>query len=95
MGSRVSRPLRVLIVEDSSDDALLVLRELRRGGFEPDYQRVETPEDLRAALSNGRSWDLIISDYTLPRFNAPDALNLVRSSDPDTPFVIVSGSVGE
>lgn len=91
----MSRPLRVLIVEDSSDDALLVLRELRRGGFEPVYERVETPEDLRAALSNGRPWDLVISDYSLPSFSAPDALDLLRSSDPDTPFVIVSGSVGE
>ncbi len=87
--------LRVLIVEDSPDDAVLVLHELRRGGFDPVYERVETAEDLRVALSGGRRWDLIISDYNMPSFRAPDALDLVRSRDPDTPFLIVSGSVGE
>ena len=91
----MSRHLRVLIVEDSPDDALLVLHELRRSGFDPVYERVDTAEDLRVALSNGQHWDLVISDYSMPSFRAPDALDLVRSSDPDTPFVIVSGSVGE
>lgn len=93
-GSRVSKPLRVLIVEDSPDDALLVLRELRRGGFDPVYERVDTAESLSVALSEGH-WDLIISDYNIPSFRAPDVLDLVRSSDPYTLFVIVSGSVGE
>lgn len=87
--------MRVLMVEDSPDDALLVLRELRRGGFDPEYERVETAEDLRVALSEGRRWDLIISDYIMPNFRAPEALDLVRSRDPDTPFVIVSGAMGE
>lgn len=91
----MSRPLRVLMVEDSPDDALLVLRELRRGGFDPEYERVETAEDLRVTLSEGRRWDLIISDYVMPNFRAPEGLDLVRSRDPDTPFVIVSGSMGE
>ncbi|WP_166397042.1 PAS domain S-box protein [Rubrobacter marinus] len=91
----MSERLRVLIVEDSPDDALLVLRELRRGGFDPVYERVDTPEDLEVALSEGRRWDLVISDYSMPSFRAPDALALVRGRDPDTPFVIVSGSVGE
>ena len=91
----MSRPLHVLIVEDSPDDAVLVLHELRRGGFDPVYERVETAEDLRVALSEGGRWDLVISDYSMPSFNAPEALDLLRSRDPDTPFVIVSGSVGE
>ena len=61
----MSHPLRVLIVEDSADDALLLLRELRRGGYDPASERVETPEDFSAALAGG-SWDLVIADYALP-----------------------------
>ena len=65
-------PLRVLVVEDSEDDALLLLRELRRGGYEPEHERVETPEDMRKALADS-SWDVIFSDYRMPRFEAPEA----------------------
>ena len=72
----VSRQLRVLIVEDSPDDALLVLHELRCGGFDPVYERVDTPEDLEIALSNGRRWDLVISDYMMPIL---DGVGLIRA----------------
>ncbi|MDP9475362.1 MAG: hypothetical protein M3R38_06675 [Actinomycetota bacterium] len=72
----MSRPLRVLMVEDSPDDALLVLRELRRGGFDPEYERVETAEDLRVALSEGRRWDLIISDTSCRTSGLPRRLIL-------------------
>lgn len=89
------RPLRVLIVEDSENDALLLLRELRRGGYEPEHERVETPEAMRAALAGREGWDLIVSDYRLPRFGAPEALAIFRESGLEVPFVVVSGKVGE
>ena len=92
---RVGRtPLRVLIVEDSPDDALLLLHELRRGGYEPLHERVDTPEAMNEALSRG-PWDVVLSDYYMPRFQAPDALALLRRRGSDVPFVIVSGKVGE
>jgi len=87
-------PLRVVIVEDSEDDAALVLRELERGGYEPAWRRVDTAEDLAAVLRSG-SWEVVISDHMMPRFNAPEALALVREHDSDLPFIIVSGSMGE
>jgi PAS domain S-box-containing protein len=87
-------PLRALIVEDSEDDALLVLRELRRGGYEPLHERVETPEEMREALE-GSAWDVVISDYRLPRFDAPAALKLAREKGSRAPFVVVSGRIGE
>jgi len=89
-----SGPLRTLIVEDSEDDALLVLRELRRGGYDPLHERVETPEEMREALE-GSAWDVVISDYRLPRFDAPSALALAREAGSRAPFVVVSGRIGE
>ena len=87
--------LRVLIVEDSEDDALLLVRELKRGGYEPRHERVDTPEAMDEALSKRGPWDVVISDYYMPKFRAPDALALLRKRDSDAPFVIVSGKVGE
>jgi two-component system, cell cycle sensor histidine kinase and response regulator CckA len=87
-------PLRVLIVEDSEDDLLLLLRELRRGGYELDYVRVETAVEMQAALDR-QTWDIVIADYTLPRFSAPAALELLQSQQRDLPFIIVSGTIGE
>lgn len=86
-------PLRVLIIEDSEDDAFLLVRELRQGGYAPDFIRVETPEDMAAALSE--KWDIALSDYVLPRFSGPDALKLWRDRGIDLPFIIVSGKIGE
>jgi PAS domain S-box-containing protein len=88
------RPLRVLLVEDSENDALLLLRELRRGGYEPLHERVQTPEEMEKALA-GSEWDLVVSDYRLPSFGAPEALELFRESGLEAPFVVVSGKVGE
>ncbi|MDQ3942871.1 MAG: response regulator, partial [Actinomycetota bacterium] len=88
-------PLRVLVVEDSEDDALLILRELRRGGYEPEYERVETPIAMKKALAERDPWDVIISDYRLPRFGAPEALSVWRASGSEAPFIIVSGKIGE
>ena len=87
-------PLRVLIVEDSEDDALLILRELRRGGYEVRHERVDTSEAMEEAL-NREPWEVVISDYYMPRFRAPEALALLRRRGSDVPFVIVSGKVGE
>ena len=86
--------LRVLIVEDSEDDARLLERELRRAGFDLLSKRVETEETMRSALE-AQPWDLVISDYTLPGFSAPAALSTLQASGLDLPFIIVSGTVGE
>src|SRR5215216_4461140 len=95
----VTATLRVLLVEDSENDAMLLLRELRRGGYQPHAQRVFTPEDmqkaLRAADAKGEPFQVVISDYYMPRFRAPDALRLLRELGYDVPFIVVSGKIGE
>src|SRR5437868_1326043 len=88
------RPVRVLLIEDNPDDQTLVELELRRGGLSPEMHRVEMPEELRQALQAG-DWDVILSDYILPLFNAREALRLVQEMGKDIPFIVVSGSVGE
>jgi signal transduction histidine kinase len=88
------KPLRALLVEDNADDAELVIRELRRGGYDPITHRVQTGPDLTATLTND-SWDVVISDYSMPRLSAPDAFAIVRGLGLDIPFIIVSGTVGE
>ncbi len=90
----MSAPLRVLIVEDSEDDTLLVVRELERGGYTPTFERVETAEAMTDVLKK-RAWDIIISDYSMPHFSAPEALKLLQETGLDLPFIIVSGSIGE
>ena len=90
----MTTPLRILIVEDSEADAELLLRELRRGGYAPEFERVETPEGLDDALAR-QPWDLIVSDYAMPRFNGLQALKLAQEKGFDIPFIIVSGSIGE
>ncbi|MBI5746999.1 MAG: EAL domain-containing protein [Nitrospirae bacterium] len=87
-------PLRVLIVEDSEDDKELVLRELRRGGYDPVHERVDTSEAMGMALDQ-QTWDIIISDYSMPNFNARAALEVLKARALDIPFIIVSGTIGE
>jgi two-component system, cell cycle sensor histidine kinase and response regulator CckA len=87
-------PLRILVVEDVPDDAELVILALRQGGLDLVWERVETADGLRAALAAG-SWDAVLSDYTMPGFGASTALEIVRAADPDMPFVVVSGTVGD
>src|SRR5947209_3725294 len=87
-------PLRVLIAEDSEDDARLLLRELQRAGFDPAYERVDSPTAMQAALDR-QAWDLVIGDYSMPAFSGPAALALLRACDLDTPFIFVSGTIGE
>ncbi len=88
------RDLRVLIVEDSEDDMFLTLRTLRRGGYNPHYERVDTPLAMQTALDN-EVWDIVIADYTLPAFSAPAALQLLQNQQQDLPFIIISGTIGE
>ncbi|MGN6717492.1 MAG: response regulator [Candidatus Binatia bacterium] len=83
-----------MIVEDSDDDAELILRTLRHGGLKAAYHRVDTREATQTALDE-QTWDLVISDYKLPRFNGLEALKMVRDRNPDLPFVLVSGTIGE
>jgi two-component system cell cycle sensor histidine kinase/response regulator CckA len=90
----MSTPLRVLIVEDSDDDVLLVVRALTRGGYDLSHERVETIADLSEALTT-RAWDLIISDHRLPGITSFDVLRTVRHYQLDVPFIIVSGIIGE
>ena len=89
----------MLLVEDSENDAMLLLRELRRCGYQPHSQRVCTPEDmqeaLRAADARDEPFQVVISDYYMPRFRAPDALRLLRELGYDVPFIVVSGKKGE
>jgi CheY-like chemotaxis protein len=87
-------PIRVLVVEDSEDDAALLLRELRRGGYNPVSERVDTHVSMNDALAK-QAWDLIICDYTMPHFSAPAALGLLKNTGLDVPFIIVSGNIGE
>ncbi len=90
----MKRQLRVLLVEDSQDDMLLLLRELKNGGFETIHERVETAGAMRKALAEN-SWDMVISDYRMPQFDAPGALKVLHESGLDLPFIIVSGKIGE
>lgn len=87
-------PLRVLFVEDNERDMELLLRELRRGGYEPQFERVETATDLEDAL-NRHSWELVLSDWHMPNLDAPAALEVVKRVAPEMPFIIVSGTMGE
>ncbi len=89
----MSRPLRVLVVEDNKIDAELIVRELRSAGFAPQWERVETEAGFRVAIES--SPDLILSDFTMPQFDGLAALSILRESGKDIPFILVSGTVGE
>ena len=90
----MSSVLRVLIAEDSEDDALLLVRELRRGGYDPVYERVDSAAALEAALAR-QSWDLVIGDHSMPHFSGAAALRLVREHSLDLPFICLSGTITE
>jgi len=87
-------PIRVLIVEDSREDTTRMVQELERAGYNPEIGQVDTPGAMNRALMD-QSWDLVICDYRMSKFNAPDAIALLRKTGLDLPFIIVSGSVGE
>ena len=90
----MSKRLRALIVDDSENDAALVALELRRGGYDVTFERVETLETMNSALAK-QTWDLVISDYTMPHFSGLDALKSFKKTGIDLPFLMVSGSIGE
>ncbi len=92
--AREVRQLRLLMVEDCEDDVLLQVLELRRGGYDVQWFRVDTAEDLAAALHR-ESWDAIICDYVMPHFSGPEALRLLRGRQLDVPVIVVSGQMGE
>ena len=90
----MTTPVRVLVVEDNEDDAHLVLRQLRKGGLDPKWARVDSAEGFASALE-GQEWDVVICDYSLPHFDALAALEIARERKGDIPFIIVSGKIGE
>jgi len=87
-------PVRVLVIEDNEDDSILEIDQLRRGGFKIIFERVETREELNHALDE-KSWDCIISDYSLPQFSGLEALAELKKSGKDIPFILISGTIGE
>jgi len=93
-GLRMTETLKLLMIEDSEDDALLLANQLRRGGFDFAFERVETAEAMTLALIK-QHWDLIISDYSMPNFKGTDALKLIREMGNDVPFIFVSGTIDE
>jgi two-component system cell cycle sensor histidine kinase/response regulator CckA len=90
----VSKPLRILVVEDDVNDATLVLRQIERGGYAPSWERVQDATSMRDALESG-SWEVVVSDWSMPAFDAPAALAVLKESQLDIPFIIVSGTIGE
>src|SRR5215467_773899 len=90
----MSRPVNVLMVEDSENDAELLLLELKRQGFAPVSTRVDSGRALRKELTKG-GWDIVISDHNMPSFTGDEALKLVKEYAPDLPFIVVSGTRGE
>src|SRR3954462_3716353 len=90
------RPLRVLLVEDNPDDALLLALHLTRAGYDLSLKRVETDDEMSQALADpSQTWDIILCDYNLPSFNAPSALQLLKTPGFDLPFIVLSGAVSE
>jgi len=88
------KALRLLVVEDSPDDTLFLVRELRRGGYAPSWERVDTAAAMSEALDR-QNWDLVVADFSMPQFNALSALELLRAKGGDQPFIIVSGTIGD
>lgn len=90
----MSTPLRILHVEDNPDDAELLRLELDAAGYAPHYLRVETRQEMAGALAD-EAWDVIVSDFNLPAFNAYEALRVLRATGQDIPLIVVSGFIGE
>lgn len=86
--------LKIIIVEDSEDDAHFIQQEIEKAGYELTATRVDTADALQAALMQ-KDWDLVLSDHSMPGFSAPAALRVLHESGLDIPFIIVSGEIGE
>lgn len=89
-----NKALRALIADDSENDVLFLLRALRKAGYEPVYERVSTAPAMKAALQR-QTWDIVISDYEMPNFGGFEALQLLKESGHDLPFILVSAVVSE
>jgi PAS domain S-box-containing protein len=90
----MKKAVRILVVEDSDDDAKLAMRILRKDGFDPTYRRVQDVDALKAAFDH-ESWDAVLSDFRLPSFDGVEALEIFRATGLDIPFIFVSGTIGE
>ncbi len=90
----MTAPLKILIVEDNDDDAQLLLVKLRRAGYTPDYVQVDNASEFKQALQD-HTWQIVVSDYAMPSFSGLEALGILRARDRNTPFILVSGTVGE
>jgi PAS domain S-box-containing protein len=90
----MKKPLRVLMVEDSESDAGLIVRRLQQGGYDLVHEQVETAAEMQTALEQP-DWDIVLADYKMPQFSASAALELLKASGRDLPFIIVSGTIGE
>jgi two-component system sensor histidine kinase UhpB len=90
----MAKSLSVLLIEDSEDDALLIVHELQHGGYEVDFERCDSAAAIKDALAR-RQWDVILSDHAMPRICAPEALQIVKDSMVETPFIVVSGWMDE
>ncbi len=89
-----TQTIRVLIVEDSEDDTILILMELNKGGYDAYYERVQTAETMKDALRT-KKWDIILSDHKMPNFSGLEALSVLTGLKMDIPFIIISGTIGE
>jgi len=94
MERKMHKPLHFLLIEDSESDEILIVRELRKRGYEPVYERIENAESMIDALGK-QDWDIVISDYILPEFSGLDALKLLRKNAPDIPCIIISGQIDD
>lgn len=90
----MTRPLRALIIDDSAEDSELLVRDLKREGYDLSTERTDTAAGLEAAL-DAQSWDIVLCDYNMPRFSGLEALRIVRARGLDVPFIFVSGAMGE
>ena len=90
----MGKPLPLLQVEDLESDAALVVRLLKKAGYDVDSERVEDATEMRRALA-APAWDVIIADYRLPQFDARGALAILQETGKDIPFIVVSGTIGE
>jgi len=86
--------LRALMIDDSEDDVLLTIRELKKGGYNPVYERIDTAADMKKALRE-KQWDIILCDYNMPTFNAPAAIAISKEANLDIPLIVISGTIGE
>lgn len=93
-GINTPQSIKVLVIEDSEDDLLLLIRELKKGGYHPQYDRIETADAMIKAV-NDKVWDVILCDYKMPQFSAPSALSLLKEENVNIPVIIVSGTIGE